>query len=1011
MRTIFFCFFCYLSGWVQLASAQNSDWELYNRYNHKLNYKNLKALAVDSKGNKWIITDSGLVKFNGVVNTLYNYKNSGLPKYPTIVAVDKVDNIWIGTYYGVAKFDGVKWSVFNEKNTGWPAHFNYINVVSFDQAGNPWIGTDAGVAKFDGTQWTSYTRANSGYSGRVSAIAAEANGTTWFATDSGLVKFNGNSWYRYNKANSELPEDKIKDIAIDKNGNKWLAVDNWNLVKFDGTSWKIYKNAILDFGIDKITVDNNNDLWIAGSKGVLKFDGNTFTEYNSGNSRLPWGIYTRVIAIDAGGNRWIATEDGLVKMNAVPAVIKRDTLGWAIFNKTNSGLRNDNIYRLAIDQNGNKWIGSYAGLVKYDGNVTWSDPGETDSTRYLHGDIMALATDFKKNLWVADNSGLLARYDGSSWLRFKKLASRINSIAVDGVGNKWLGTRDGLIKTSDNESIVYNKSNNSLPSDEVNSVVIDGNGIKWVGTDGGLAKFDGQNWTVYKHDDHNLDGSLSGDGVTSIAIDAADNKWIGTREGVAKLTGTAWTIYRMENSGLPANDVQAISIDDKGNKWIGTGKGVAKFDGANWTVYNKANSGLPDDDITEIKIDQNGVKWIGTHSGLAAFSNAALTSDPAAAYKSALLSKYIAELGKTPMDNELRRKIVALAGQLKPPPAIPEGANEKFVMGITFRDQKDYVSSVSKLNEALMIAPWWAEAYKELGLSLELTKKYDDAINAFELVLLSQPTDAMAQSVKNEITIIKAKKETGSKENALGKWVGLWAKKPRSVLIDITKNENGEYKGMDSRGNTIDLEFKNNILRYQRIGYQYDLRISDDGKTMFGGCYKLSPYTEEDEAAFKKAGMQLKDIQYDVSDNISRQGFSLSYTHPDDGEISNTDNFSFSGEWRDEQGNVVINITKTSNGFVGSISDDGVWVLNDPKGGKNSAGNFFRLDNFWTSGNTVHFVKTQYFRDTHKATWGPITSTLNLTLLIDGNTLKGTGTTTTNLGSSTNYSVVLYKRD
>ena len=48
------------------------------------------------------------------------------------------------------------------------------------------------------------------------------------------------------------------------------------------------------------------------------------------------------------------------------------------------------------------------------------------------------------------------------------------------------------------EWVVYNTSNSGLPSDTVNAIAIDGNGNKWIGTyDRGLAKFDGTNWTVY----------------------------------------------------------------------------------------------------------------------------------------------------------------------------------------------------------------------------------------------------------------------------------------------------------------------------------------------------------------------------------------------------------------------------------------------------------------------------------------------------------------------------------
>jgi len=145
------------------------------------------------------------------------------------------------------------------------------------------------------------------------------------------------------------------------------------------------------------------------------------------------------------------------------------------------------------------------------------------------------------------------------------------------------------------------------------SIAVDSLGNKWIGTSKGLAKFDGITWTVYTTSNSGLyDNSIS-----SIAIDIFGIKWIGTHNGgISKFDETSWMTYlSYYNSKLPNNDINSIVIDYSGNKWIGTQAGFAKFDGSTWTVYNNSNSALTDNRISSIGIDASGNKWIGTVDG------------------------------------------------------------------------------------------------------------------------------------------------------------------------------------------------------------------------------------------------------------------------------------------------------------------------------------------------------------------------------------------------------------
>ncbi|MDP4115802.1 MAG: T9SS type A sorting domain-containing protein, partial [Bacteroidota bacterium] len=67
--------------------------------------------------------------------------------------------------------------------------------------------------------------------------------------------------------------------------------------------------------------------------------------------------------------------------------------------------------------------------------------------------------------------------------------------------------------------------NSGLPNNHIASIAIDGYGNKWIGTyGGGLAKFDNTNWTIF----NSSNSDLISDKILCLAIDRKGNKWIGT---------------------------------------------------------------------------------------------------------------------------------------------------------------------------------------------------------------------------------------------------------------------------------------------------------------------------------------------------------------------------------------------------------------------------------------------------------------------------------------------------
>lgn len=131
------------------------------------------------------------------------------------------------------------------------------------------------------------------------------------------------------------------------------------------------------------------------------------------------------------------------------------------------------------------------------------------------------------------------------------------------------------------------------------------------------------------------------------------------------------------------------------------------------------------------------------------------------------LASYAAALREAPPGTEpqqrLRENVIRAALSLDPPPPIPEDARHHanrgmaFVKKATSRDEYDL--AVSEFEQALLIAPWWGDAYFNLGLVQEKVEEYDAAIRSFRLYLLATPGDPNAGAVKKKIAELEVAQE------------------------------------------------------------------------------------------------------------------------------------------------------------------------------------------------------------------------------------------------------------
>ncbi|MFH1050509.1 MAG: two-component regulator propeller domain-containing protein [bacterium] len=331
-----------------------------------------------------------------------------------------------------------EWIVFPFDSIGVP--HGTVNSIAIDSTDNIWFNSSkyysggSGVIKYDGSNFTTYDTTNSDLQNNyVNTLCVDKENNLWAGHDNfkphpddigGISKYENNKWISINIEKWKNP--LCADIDIDEKGNLWF-IDDCGLLKYNGTNWTVWNIIFFDdFPLllmpQSIKVDHNDNVWIGTSwdempsneyKGLLKFDGDTceyfIDMYDSLDWKKPHGGY-KSIAEDKDNNIWAAreswSEDGLLMVN--------DT-GWALYDRSNSGLPCDSISKIAFDKNNIMWLATWNGLVKWDGSI-WKH-WHTGNSNITFNKIETLEIDRFGNIWIGGYNYLAVFREGGVILK------------------------------------------------------------------------------------------------------------------------------------------------------------------------------------------------------------------------------------------------------------------------------------------------------------------------------------------------------------------------------------------------------------------------------------------------------------------------------------------------------------------------------------------------------------------------------------------------------------------
>lgn len=322
-----------------------------------------------------------------------------------------------------------------------------------------------------------------------------------------------------------------------------------------------------------------------------------------------------------------------------------------------TGLNSGSINHILQDHKGFLWLGTWTGLVRYDGytaKIYKQEPGNTPTLK--SNKITALYEDRQKRLWIGTNYSGFYLYDREkeTFIRFFHDPANRNSLSSNNVwailedreGMLWIGTEAGLNRfdPATRAFICYDhdpRDSRSLSHSFVYSILEMPDGSLWVGTETGLnrlvrGKNGGSDFFIrYSLAPNGLspDDYLTHNFIRTLtpAIHTPQAFWVGasiglklvrySNENLAEIKTQTWLHDPGNPESLSNSFVPAVLPKDKNQVWVATYDGFNLLDipsgkFTHFTAEKKHPFSLNNNGIKSLYQDRTGILWIGTEKGV-----------------------------------------------------------------------------------------------------------------------------------------------------------------------------------------------------------------------------------------------------------------------------------------------------------------------------------------------------------------------------------------------------------
>lgn len=316
----------------------------------------------------------------------------------------------------------------------------------------------------------------------VSTPGAQSNLSPRFAA-TGAYIYDEGEWTRFSQISN--PEIKTGDCQFDM----WRIAGHPSQEKF-------YVGSFIG-GLIEASDDLDSTRCYTKNNSILKDAG------PAGTQRTAIGGMT----FDEDENLWICNYSSVAPI----AVLKSDGV-----LKNFTAAPANNLLQVAVDQNGYKWfvVGFNGGVMVYDSGKDLDNPADdryrlinTGNSNLPTNTVNTIAVDLDGDVWVGTLQGVVTFECGSNVFDSDCKGRRrivsvdgfnaylletedVKTIAIDGANRKWFGTTNGIfVQSADGltQEARFTNTNSPLFDNIVTDIAINPkNGEVWIGTEKGL---------------------------------------------------------------------------------------------------------------------------------------------------------------------------------------------------------------------------------------------------------------------------------------------------------------------------------------------------------------------------------------------------------------------------------------------------------------------------------------------------------------------------------------------